>query len=75
MLASVFFVLGFTTVFVGLGAGASVFGQLIQTYKSELSIVAGLVIILFGLHFLGVCCAFRCSTARRAITPTCRARA
>ncbi len=48
------FVLGFTTVFVGLGAGASMFGQLIQTYKYELSMVAGVVIILFGLHFLGV---------------------
>src|SRR5690606_272594 len=33
---AIVFVLGFTTVFVGLGAGASVFGQLIQTYKSEL---------------------------------------
>lgn len=51
---SIVFVLGFTTVFVGLGAGASVFGQLIQTYKSELAMVAGVVIILFGLHFLGI---------------------
>ena len=48
------FVAGFTTVFVGLGAGASVFGQFIQTYKYELSMVAGVVIILFGLHFLGL---------------------
>ena len=54
VLASVLFVLGFTTVFVGLGAGASYFGQLIQSYKRELEIAAGLVIILFGLHFLGV---------------------
>lgn len=54
VIGSVFFVLGFTTVFVGLGAGASLFGQLIQTYKSQLSIAAGLVIILFGLHFLGL---------------------
>ncbi len=54
ILASVFFVLGFTTVFVGLGAGASYFGQLIQSYKRELEIVAGLVIILFGLHFVGI---------------------
>jgi cytochrome c-type biogenesis protein len=54
VLASVLFVLGFTTVFVALGAGASVLGQWIQTYKSELSIVAGLIIIAFGLHFLGV---------------------
>ncbi len=54
ILASILFVLGFTTVFVGLGAGASLFGQLIQTYKRELEIVAGIVIILFGLHFLGI---------------------
>lgn len=54
VLASLCFVTGFTTVFVGLGAGASVFGQLIQTYKSELGMVAGIVIILFGLHFLGL---------------------
>src|SRR5262245_7845945 len=54
VLAAVCFVLGFTTVFVGLGAGASVLGQWIQTYKSELAVVAGIVIILFGLHFLGI---------------------
>jgi cytochrome c-type biogenesis protein len=54
ILASVLFVLGFTTVFVGLGAGASYFGQLIQSYKRDLEIAAGLVIILFGLHFVGI---------------------
>jgi cytochrome c-type biogenesis protein len=54
VLGSVLFVLGFTTVFVGFGAGASAFGQLIQTYRNELSVAAGLVIVGFGLHFLGV---------------------
>ena len=54
VLASVIFVLGFTTVFVGFGAGASVFGQWIQAHKNQLAIVAGLVIIVFGLHFLGL---------------------
>lgn len=54
VMGSVFFVLGFTTVFVGLGAGASAFGQLIQSYQEILSQIAGAVIILFGLHFLGV---------------------
>ena len=54
IVASLLFVLGFTTVFVALGAGASLAGQLIQTYKRELEIVAGLIIILFGLHFLGI---------------------
>ncbi len=54
VIGSVFFVLGFTTVFVGLGAGASAFGQLIQAYREPLSKVAGIIIILFGLHFLGL---------------------
>ncbi|MGL4395495.1 MAG: cytochrome c biogenesis CcdA family protein [Hyphomicrobium sp.] len=54
VVASLFFVMGFTTVFVGLGAGASVIGQFMQTYRDTLGAVAGAVIILFGLHFLGV---------------------
>jgi cytochrome c-type biogenesis protein len=54
VLGSICFVLGFTTVFVTLGAGASAFGQLVQAYKNELSIVAGIVIMVFGLHFLGI---------------------
>ncbi|MGE0767139.1 MAG: cytochrome c biogenesis CcdA family protein [Hyphomicrobiaceae bacterium] len=54
VVAAICFVLGFSTVFVGLGAGASAFGQAIQTYKAELAMVAGLVIALFGLHFLGI---------------------
>src|SRR6185295_17068438 len=54
VLASLCFVLGFTTVFVSLGAGASVFGQWMQTYKAQLAVVAGIVIILFGVHFLGL---------------------
>ena len=54
VLASIFFVLGFTTVFVSLGASASVLGQLIQTWRAELAMVAGAVIMLFGLHFLGI---------------------
>ena len=41
VLASVFFVMGFTTVFVGFGAGASVFGQWIAAHKNQLAVVAG----------------------------------
>ncbi len=52
--ASLFFVMGFTTVFVLLGAGASAAGQFLGRYKAEFGIAAGLVIILFGLHFLGL---------------------
>jgi cytochrome c-type biogenesis protein len=54
VVGSLFFVAGFTTVFVGLGAGASMLGQLILNYKNQLSIVAGLTIIMFGLHFIGL---------------------
>ena len=52
--AALLFVCGFSTVFVLLGASASVIGSVIRTYSAELSIVAGLAIILMGLHFLGV---------------------
>jgi len=54
VVSSLFFVLGFTTVFVALGASASVLGQAVQAWKGHLSVVAGIVIILFGLHFVGI---------------------
>jgi len=52
--ASFAFVLGFSTVFVALGAGASSIGGLLRAWQQELAIAAGLVIILMGLNFLGV---------------------
>jgi len=48
------FVVGFSTVFVALGASASLVGSVIRAYSAELSIVAGILIILMGLHFLGL---------------------
>jgi cytochrome c-type biogenesis protein len=54
MLAALLFVLGFTTVFVALGATASLFGQLVREHLTLLSQIAGIVIIVMGLHFLGV---------------------
>src|SRR5437868_2077897 len=54
MSAAVMFVLGFSTVFVALGASASLIGGLIRAWSAELSIVAGIVIIAMGLHFLGL---------------------
>ncbi|MDB5502333.1 MAG: cytochrome c biosis protein transrane region [Tardiphaga sp.] len=54
MIAALMFVLGFSTVFVALGASASLIGSLIRAYSAELSIVAGIIIILMGLHFLGL---------------------
>ncbi|MCO5071168.1 MAG: cytochrome c biogenesis CcdA family protein [Rhizobiaceae bacterium] len=54
LLASLAFVLGFTTVFVALGAGASTLGRFLRAWQEPLAIVAGLVIIVMGLNFLGV---------------------
>ena len=52
--AAALFVAGFSTVFVALGASASMFGSLIRAYADKLALVAGVVIIIMGLHFLGV---------------------
>ena len=52
--AALLFVLGFSTVFVALGAGASVVGAVLRAYSGELAIVAGIAIVIMGLHFLGI---------------------
>lgn len=52
--ASLAFVLGFSTVFIALGAGASTIGRFLRVWQDELAIVAGLLIIAMGLNFLGV---------------------
>jgi cytochrome c-type biogenesis protein len=52
--ASCLFVLGFATVFVLLGAGASSLGGVLRRYSDVLATIAGLAIIVMGLHFLGV---------------------
>ena len=54
LIASLLFVAGFSTVFVALGATASVFGALLRQWSHELSILAGLGIMAMGAHFLGV---------------------
>jgi len=54
MLSALVFVLGFSTIFVGLGATASTFGQFIGDYLDVLAQAAGAVIIVLGLHFMGV---------------------
>ena len=54
MLSAALFVLGFSTVFVLLGASASLIGGLIRAWSAQLSILAGIVIIVMGLHFLGL---------------------
>jgi cytochrome c-type biogenesis protein len=52
-LAGLCFVCGFSTVFVLLGATASVLGALLRQYLDVLGFLAGLAIIIMGLHFLG----------------------
>ena len=52
--AALLFVLGFSTVFVALGAGASAIGALLRAYSDVLAIVAGIAIMVMGLHFLGL---------------------
>lgn len=54
LMSAIAFVLGFATVFVALGATASIIGRTIAQYFDVLSIIAGVIIIIMGLHFLGV---------------------
>lgn len=54
IIASVLFATGILTVFVGLGATATMFGQALRAYFSVLRYVAGALIVVMGLHFLGV---------------------
>ncbi|MGH6735728.1 MAG: cytochrome c biogenesis CcdA family protein [Methyloceanibacter sp.] len=54
VMSSVAFVLGFTTVFVLLGATATTLGQLLAENLPLLAKIAGIIIIIAGLHFLGV---------------------
>lgn len=48
------FVTGFTVVFVALGALAGTVGSFLREYQTAVNIVSGLVVIFFGLNFLGV---------------------
>lgn len=50
----VFFVLGFSSIFVILGAAASGIGQLFYAYRDLLTKLGGVIIIVFGLHTLGL---------------------
>jgi len=54
MLNSAAFILGFSIVFITLGAISTEVGQFLARYKSLLAQVAGVVIIVFGLHLTGI---------------------
>jgi cytochrome c-type biogenesis protein len=54
VIASIAFVLGFSLVFVSLGASATAVGAYLMTRLAVLGKAAGVIIILFGLHMMGV---------------------
>jgi len=53
-LSSAFFVLGFSVVFVSLGASATAVGKFLSDNMNVISKVAGVIIVLFGLHMTGI---------------------
>ncbi|MCX7560384.1 sulfite exporter TauE/SafE family protein [Sulfitobacter sp. F26204] len=54
VLAATFFAAGVITIFMGLGAAATTFGQVVREYFDILRWIAAAIIIAMGLHFLGV---------------------
>ncbi len=54
VISAIAFALGVTTIFVLLGLGATALGQAFIQWKQPLSYVAAAVLLVFGLHFLGV---------------------
>lgn len=54
MIQSLWFVLGFSLIFIALGASATWFGQWLLLHMASLAKVAGIVIVVFGLHYTGL---------------------
>ncbi|MEK9150098.1 MAG: cytochrome c biogenesis protein CcdA [Candidatus Desantisbacteria bacterium] len=54
LLSAIFFVLGFSSVFISLGASATYLSRLILGYERMLRIILGIVVIIFGLHLSGL---------------------
>ena len=52
--ASALFVLGFSTVFVTLGASATALGQILLSYRYEANLIGGAIVILFGCLMIGL---------------------
>lgn len=48
------FVMGFTVVFVAMGALAGTLGSFLRTYQTAVNIISGAIVVLFGLNYLGV---------------------
>ena len=54
VVSAVFFALGVTTIFVLLGMGATAVGQVFGAWRDTLRYVAAAILLVFGLHFLGI---------------------
>ncbi|MBJ3763985.1 cytochrome c biogenesis protein CcdA [Maribius pontilimi] len=54
IVSAVFFVLGLSTVFLILGFTASAFGAFFLQYQTAFARISGVVVVVFGLHFLGL---------------------
>lgn len=54
LLAALGFVAGFTAVFMAMGALAGTVGSFLQRHQTAVNIISGLIVILFGLNYLGV---------------------
>ena len=54
ILGALGFVLGFTIVFVAMGALAGTVGSFLKRYQTAVNIVSGLIVIVFGLNFMGI---------------------
>ncbi len=51
---SLFFVLGFSIVFIALGSTATLIGRALEDYSSIISRIGGAILIIFGLHYMGL---------------------
>lgn len=54
LVPALFFVIGFSIIFLLLGASATLIGQVLKVYQDWIARIGGLLIIVFGLHLLGV---------------------
>ena len=54
LLNSLLFVLGFSIVFIALGSTATFFGQLLKNYLGVIGRLGGIILIIFGLHYVGL---------------------
>lgn len=61
------FVLGFTAVFVLMGGLAGTLGSLVHRYQTAVNLISGLIVILFGLNYLGVLRLNLFSGSRRSV--------